>query len=74
MWQRPDHIASLHYQLTLVNGDPSAADHNPFEYQFSFDKQVRETDESDFELPISILKLVYISCVDVIVTGRLIMM
>ncbi|KAK8400591.1 hypothetical protein O3P69_003335 [Scylla paramamosain] len=38
-WQRSNHNASLHYQLTLVNGDPSAADHNPFEYQFSFDKQ-----------------------------------
>ncbi|MPC57366.1 hypothetical protein E2C01_051345 [Portunus trituberculatus] len=41
-WQRSNHNASLQYQLTLVNGDPGAADHNPFEYQFSFDKQVRE--------------------------------
>ncbi|XP_045134656.1 uncharacterized protein LOC123518106 isoform X2 [Portunus trituberculatus] len=38
-WQRSNHNASLQYQLTLVNGDPGAADHNPFEYQFSFDKQ-----------------------------------
>lgn len=41
VWESPDHTATLNYELTLVNGDPNAADHNPFEYQFSFDKQVR---------------------------------
>lgn len=39
IWESPDHTATLNYELTLVNGDPNAADHNPFEYQFSFDKQ-----------------------------------
>lgn len=30
----------MEYDLNIVNGKPNAADHNPFEYHFSFDKQV----------------------------------
>ncbi|KAK8748789.1 hypothetical protein OTU49_015993, partial [Cherax quadricarinatus] len=38
-WQHVATPLHVEYDLNIVNGKPNAADHNPFEYHFSFDKQ-----------------------------------
>ncbi|KAG7164742.1 Transmembrane protein 145-like 1 [Homarus americanus] len=38
-WQHVPWPLEMEYDLNIVNGKPNAADHNPFEYHFSFDKQ-----------------------------------
>ncbi|ROT84334.1 membrane protein [Penaeus vannamei] len=38
-WQHVRKPVRMEYDINIVNGNPNGADHNPFEYHFSFDKQ-----------------------------------
>ena len=40
-WQHSPESIEMSYDLTFVNGKPFEASRNVFEYQFSFEKQVR---------------------------------
>lgn len=69
VWESPSHTSTLNYELTLVNGDPNAEDHNPFEYQFSFDKQVRAAESSGVQLHSARVSLCLHSLITLINSG-----